>query len=49
MGGCTAPEGVPYELTEQLRERGVPILYPDKHPHAGGPDCYAVFSRTPPG
>jgi catechol 2,3-dioxygenase-like lactoylglutathione lyase family enzyme len=34
-------------LTAQLRERGVEILYPDRHPYAGGPDYYAVFFEDP--
>ncbi|MBK9119581.1 MAG: VOC family protein [Phycisphaerales bacterium] len=35
------------ELTAQLVVRGVTILYPDRHPHAGGPDTYAVFFEDP--
>lgn len=35
------------ELTRLLRERGVPILYEDRHPYAGGPDHYAVFFEDP--
>jgi catechol 2,3-dioxygenase-like lactoylglutathione lyase family enzyme len=35
------------ELTAALRERGVPVLYEDAHPHAGGPDTYAVFFEDP--
>ena len=35
------------DLTALLEERGVPILYPDRHPHAGGPDSYAVFFEDP--
>lgn len=31
------------DMTKKLRERGTTILYPDKHPFAGGPDYYAVF------
>lgn len=37
------------ELTAALRERGVRILYEDRHPHAGGPDHYAVFVEDPEG
>jgi catechol 2,3-dioxygenase-like lactoylglutathione lyase family enzyme len=33
--------------TRALRERGAPILYADRHPHAGGPDSYAVFTEDP--
>ena len=34
-------------LTEALRARGHPPLYPDRHPHAGGPDHYALFFEDP--
>lgn len=34
-------------ITEQLRARGVTILYVDEHPHAGGADSYAVFFEDP--
>jgi catechol 2,3-dioxygenase-like lactoylglutathione lyase family enzyme/GNAT superfamily N-acetyltransferase len=34
-------------LTAKLRERGVKILYEDRHPHAGGQDSYAVFFEDP--
>lgn len=37
------------EVTRTLRERGVRILYGDRHPHAGGPDHYAVFFEDPEG
>lgn len=36
-------------ITEQLRARGVRILYPDRHPFAGGTDHYAVFCEDPEG
>jgi catechol 2,3-dioxygenase-like lactoylglutathione lyase family enzyme len=35
------------QVTEALRDRGVRILYEDRHPHAGGPDSYAVFFEDP--
>ena len=35
------------EMTEKLREKGVTILYEDRHPYAGGPDYYAVFFEDP--
>lgn len=35
------------DLTKQLRERGMTILYEEKHPHAGGSDSYAVFFEDP--
>ena len=34
-------------LTRELETRGVPILYRDRHPHAGGPESYAVFCEDP--
>ncbi|MEH7274285.1 VOC family protein [Neobacillus vireti] len=35
------------DLTEALREKGIQILYKDKHPYAGGDDYYAVFFEDP--
>jgi catechol 2,3-dioxygenase-like lactoylglutathione lyase family enzyme len=35
------------EVMNKLRSRGVKILYPDKHPFAGGKDYYAVFFEDP--
>ncbi|MEI5909325.1 VOC family protein [Bacillus spongiae] len=35
------------EVTRKLKEKGVTILYPDKHPFAGGKDYYAVFFEDP--
>lgn len=35
------------ELTEALRERGVTVLYEDRHPYAGGPNYYAVYFEDP--
>ena len=35
------------ELRAKLRSRGITILYPDRHPYAGGPDYYAVFFEDP--
>lgn len=35
------------ELTERFQARGVPILYEDDHPYAGGPDHYAVYVEDP--
>ncbi|MCM3616106.1 VOC family protein [Sutcliffiella horikoshii] len=34
-------------LTEQLKTRGVSMLYMDKHPYAGGENYYAVFFEDP--
>lgn len=36
-------------LTERLHEHQVRVLYPDRHPYAGGPDHYAVFFEDPDG
>lgn len=33
------------EITEKLKQRGVKILYPEKHPKAGG--NYAVYFEDP--
>ncbi|WP_426455053.1 VOC family protein [Paenibacillus sp. S-38] len=35
------------ELTVELLRRGTPLLYPDRHPYAGGPGHYAVFFEDP--
>ncbi|MBL4654565.1 MAG: VOC family protein [Bacteroidia bacterium] len=35
------------DLTNRLKERGVAVLYKDKHPFAGGKDHYAVFFEDP--
>ena len=35
------------EITQALRARGVPILYEDRHPFAGGEGYYAVFFEDP--
>ncbi|MGF7032611.1 catechol 2,3-dioxygenase-like lactoylglutathione lyase family enzyme [Paenibacillus mucilaginosus] len=35
------------ELTLELKERGCSLLYPDRHPYAGGPGHYAVFFEDP--
>lgn len=35
------------QMTLQLKEKGVTILYPDKHPFAGGGSHYAVFFEDP--
>jgi len=37
------------ELTIELRKQRVRVLYEDRHPHAGGPDCYSVFFEDPDG
>ena len=34
-------------MTEKLRARGRPVLYEDDHPHAGGPETYAVYFEDP--
>lgn len=35
------------ELTVRLKEKGIKILYEDKHPFAGGEGYYAVFFEDP--
>jgi catechol 2,3-dioxygenase-like lactoylglutathione lyase family enzyme len=35
------------EITNELKSKGVTILYEDKHPYAGGEDYYAVFFEDP--
>ncbi len=35
------------DITEVLNEKGVKILYSNEHPHAGGPDHYAVYFEDP--
>lgn len=34
-------------ITLRLKEKGVSILYEDRHPYAGGPNHYAVFFEDP--
>lgn len=34
-------------LTAELEARGVPVLYKDRHPYAGGENYYAVFFEDP--
>ncbi|MEC5425467.1 VOC family protein [Virgibacillus sp. C22-A2] len=35
------------EITTELREKGIHILYLEKHPFAGGSDHYAVYFEDP--
>ncbi|MDP4162888.1 MAG: VOC family protein [Bacillota bacterium] len=35
------------EITEELAKKGISILYPEKHPYAGGERHYAVFFEDP--
>lgn len=37
------------QLTKQLHDRQIRVLYEDRHPYAGGPDHYAVFFEDPDG
>lgn len=37
------------DLTQSLRDRGIRILYEDRHPHAAGDDRYTVFFEDPDG
>ena len=43
---CNSREFVD-ELTAELEARGIPVLYRDRHPFAGGEDYYAVFFEDP--
>lgn len=35
------------EITDELKNRGVKILYENKHPYAGGKGYYAVYFEDP--
>ncbi|MGP1908420.1 VOC family protein [Metabacillus sp. JX24] len=35
------------EMTSKLKSNGIHILYPDKHPFAGGNEHYAVYFEDP--
>ncbi|WP_047980454.1 VOC family protein [Ornithinibacillus contaminans] len=35
------------EITNQLKQNGVSILYQDRHPYAGGESHYAVYFEDP--
>jgi catechol 2,3-dioxygenase-like lactoylglutathione lyase family enzyme len=35
------------EITGWVREGGYRVLYEDRHPHAGGQDCYALYCEDP--
>ncbi|MWV45106.1 hypothetical protein GRF59_15890 [Paenibacillus sp. HJL G12] len=35
------------EMVSTLKDKGVPILYGDEYPYAGGPGHYAVFFEDP--
>jgi len=35
------------EFTKKLIEKGIPVLYRDRHPFAGGNEHYAVFFEDP--
>jgi catechol 2,3-dioxygenase-like lactoylglutathione lyase family enzyme len=35
------------DLVRELDARAIPILYRDRHPHAGGGDSYVVFFEDP--
>ena len=37
------------EVTNEIRTRGLTVLYPDQHPYAGGPDYYALYFEDPNG
>jgi len=35
------------EMANALKQKGIPVLYEDKYPYAGGPEHYAVFFEDP--
>lgn len=35
------------EITKKLKARCITILYEDRHPFAGGDDCYGVYFEDP--
>ncbi|BFH61608.1 MULTISPECIES: VOC family protein [Paenibacillus] len=35
------------EMLRMLKQKGIPVLYEDKYPYAGGPGHYAVFFEDP--
>lgn len=35
------------DITKNLKEKGINVLYEDKHPFAGGKDHYAVYFEDP--
>ncbi|HRB00073.1 MAG TPA: hypothetical protein PK294_06525, partial [Ignavibacteria bacterium] len=43
---CTSRNFVD-DLTIDLKYRNIEILYPEKHPYAGGENYYAVFFEDP--
>jgi len=43
---CSSTEFVD-NLTKELKEKNINILYADRHPFAGGDDYYAVFFEDP--
>ncbi|MBM7541239.1 catechol 2,3-dioxygenase-like lactoylglutathione lyase family enzyme [Amphibacillus cookii] len=34
-------------MTSKLKKKGIKILYPNKHPFAGGDSHYAVYFEDP--
>ena len=34
-------------FTSEIRRKGIPILYEDRHPYAGGHDSYAIYFEDP--
>ena len=35
------------QIVQELKKRNIPLLYEDRHPHAGGNSSYAVFFEDP--
>ena len=34
-------------ISQELKMKGIPILYPDRHPYAAGPQALALFFEDP--
>ena len=37
------------KMTDEIRSRGLMLLYPEQHPYAGGPNYYALYFEDPDG
>lgn len=37
------------QLREELRDKGIRLLYDDRYPYAGGPEHYALYFEDPDG
>ncbi len=41
--------GTPEQVEQLVHDLGVPLLYADRHPYAGGPNHYAAYVEDPDG